>query len=166
MKGKWSHRSLSNFRRVHTSWKNADVTTHADDVTRVLISSGGLCGFVFFNLFILLYFIFFKQGFCFGKSGEVLTLTLRLRAFKSMMRQVCKWQSQMREQGGCCWKIHFSWWLKWTNYLHGSHNKSWSGPSVLLSNLLCRIWAGLTNQKTVLVRSLRDWPQMQPKCRG
>uniref|UniRef100_A0AAX7UXY0 ABC-type xenobiotic transporter n=1 Tax=Astatotilapia calliptera TaxID=8154 RepID=A0AAX7UXY0_ASTCA len=30
------------------------------------------------------------NGFCFGKSGEVLTLTLRLRAFKSMMRQVCK----------------------------------------------------------------------------
>lgn len=30
----------------------------------------------------------FVQGFCFGKSGEVLTLTIRLKAFTSMMRQV------------------------------------------------------------------------------
>ncbi|KAM7383493.1 hypothetical protein PAMP_003139 [Pampus punctatissimus] len=29
----------------------------------------------------------FLQGYCFGKSGEILTLKMRLRAFKSMMRQ-------------------------------------------------------------------------------
>lgn len=28
------------------------------------------------------------QGFCFSKSGEILTLNLRLKAFISMMRQV------------------------------------------------------------------------------
>uniref|UniRef100_A0A3Q0RYQ1 ATP-binding cassette sub-family B member 5 n=1 Tax=Amphilophus citrinellus TaxID=61819 RepID=A0A3Q0RYQ1_AMPCI len=33
----------------------------------------------------------FLQGFCFGKSGEVLTLKLRLGAFKSMMRQDLGW---------------------------------------------------------------------------
>ncbi|KAG7475856.1 multidrug resistance protein 1-like [Solea senegalensis] len=33
----------------------------------------------------------FLQGFCFGKSGEILTLKLRLRAFKSMMRQDLGW---------------------------------------------------------------------------
>ncbi|XP_015248371.1 PREDICTED: multidrug resistance protein 1-like [Cyprinodon variegatus] len=33
-------------------------------------------------------FTMFLQGFCFGKSGEVLTLKLRLGAFKAMMRQV------------------------------------------------------------------------------
>lgn len=29
-----------------------------------------------------------SQGFCFGKSGEVLTLKIRLKAFTAMMRQV------------------------------------------------------------------------------
>ncbi|XP_067366383.1 ATP-binding cassette, sub-family B (MDR/TAP), member 4 isoform X1 [Channa argus] len=33
----------------------------------------------------------FLQGFCFGKSGEILTLKLRLCAFKSMMRQDLGW---------------------------------------------------------------------------
>ncbi|XP_038125251.1 ATP-binding cassette, sub-family B (MDR/TAP), member 4 [Cyprinodon tularosa] len=33
----------------------------------------------------------FLQGFCFGKSGEVLTLKLRLGAFKAMMRQDLGW---------------------------------------------------------------------------
>lgn len=32
--------------------------------------------------------IIFRQGFCFGKSGEALTLKLRLEAFISMMKQV------------------------------------------------------------------------------
>uniref|UniRef100_A0A3Q3VSZ1 Uncharacterized protein n=1 Tax=Mola mola TaxID=94237 RepID=A0A3Q3VSZ1_MOLML len=33
----------------------------------------------------------FLQGFCFGKSGEILTLKLRLKAFTSMMRQDLSW---------------------------------------------------------------------------
>ncbi|XP_024123995.1 ATP-binding cassette, sub-family B (MDR/TAP), member 4 [Oryzias melastigma] len=33
----------------------------------------------------------FLQGFCFGKSGEVLTLKLRLGAFKAMLRQDLGW---------------------------------------------------------------------------
>uniref|UniRef100_A0A3Q1EA68 ATP-binding cassette, sub-family B (MDR/TAP), member 4 n=1 Tax=Acanthochromis polyacanthus TaxID=80966 RepID=A0A3Q1EA68_9TELE len=33
----------------------------------------------------------FLQGFCFGKSGEVLTMKLRLGAFKAMMRQDLGW---------------------------------------------------------------------------
>ncbi|KAK1895893.1 ATP-dependent translocase ABCB1 [Dissostichus eleginoides] len=33
----------------------------------------------------------FLQGFCFGKSGELLTLKLRLGAFKAMMRQDLGW---------------------------------------------------------------------------
>ncbi|MEQ2194105.1 hypothetical protein XENOCAPTIV_023406, partial [Xenoophorus captivus] len=37
-----------------------------------------------------------EEGFCFGKSGEVLTLKLRLGAFKSMLRQVCA-QADMKE---------------------------------------------------------------------
>ncbi|KAM3615029.1 uncharacterized protein V6R79_022403 [Siganus canaliculatus] len=37
------------------------------------------------------FFTLFLQGFCFGKSGEVLTLNLRLKAFTSMMRQDLGW---------------------------------------------------------------------------
>lgn len=44
-----------------------------------------LCSCVSFTLFAIFY-----QGFCFGKSGEVLTLKLRLGAFKAMLRQVCR----------------------------------------------------------------------------
>uniref|UniRef100_A0A672IZ53 ATP-binding cassette, sub-family B (MDR/TAP), member 4 n=1 Tax=Salarias fasciatus TaxID=181472 RepID=A0A672IZ53_SALFA len=33
----------------------------------------------------------FLQGYCFGKSGEVLTMKLRLEAFKAMMRQDLGW---------------------------------------------------------------------------
>ncbi|XP_054636999.1 ATP-dependent translocase ABCB1-like isoform X2 [Dunckerocampus dactyliophorus] len=34
------------------------------------------------------FFSMFLQGFCFGKSGEILTMKLRLSAFKSMMRML------------------------------------------------------------------------------
>uniref|UniRef100_A0A7N8X5Y4 ATP-binding cassette, sub-family B (MDR/TAP), member 4 n=1 Tax=Mastacembelus armatus TaxID=205130 RepID=A0A7N8X5Y4_9TELE len=53
-------------------------------ITVVRILCCLLCDFFFF-------FFFFKQGYCFGKSGEILTLKLRLEAFKSMMRQDLGW---------------------------------------------------------------------------
>ncbi|XP_068179994.1 ATP-dependent translocase ABCB1 isoform X2 [Antennarius striatus] len=37
------------------------------------------------------FFTMFLQGFCFGKSGEILTLKLRLSAFTSMMKQDLGW---------------------------------------------------------------------------
>ncbi|XP_061811654.1 ATP-dependent translocase ABCB1-like isoform X1 [Nerophis lumbriciformis] len=37
------------------------------------------------------FFSMFFQGFCFGKSGEILTMKLRLSAFKSMLRQDLGW---------------------------------------------------------------------------
>ncbi|XP_061633407.1 ATP-dependent translocase ABCB1-like isoform X1 [Phyllopteryx taeniolatus] len=37
------------------------------------------------------FFTMFLQGFCFGKSGEILTMKLRLAAFKAMMRQDLGW---------------------------------------------------------------------------
>lgn len=45
------------------------------------------------------------QGFCFGKSGEVLTLKIRLKAFTAMMRQVSRSRSLERVILGtlfCC----------------------------------------------------------------
>ncbi|XP_076594196.1 ATP-dependent translocase ABCB1 [Chaetodon auriga] len=42
----------------------------------------------------------FLQGFCFGKSGEILTLKLRLRAFTSMMRQDLGWYDNPKNSVG------------------------------------------------------------------
>ncbi|KAM9852100.1 ATP-dependent translocase ABCB1 [Aulostomus maculatus] len=42
----------------------------------------------------------FLQGFCFGKSGEILTLKLRLAAFKSMMRQDLGWYDDAKNSVG------------------------------------------------------------------
>uniref|UniRef100_A0A3Q3Q392 ATP-binding cassette, sub-family B (MDR/TAP), member 4 n=1 Tax=Monopterus albus TaxID=43700 RepID=A0A3Q3Q392_MONAL len=42
----------------------------------------------------------FLQGFCFGKSGELLTLKLRLLAFKSMMRQDLGWFDEPKNSVG------------------------------------------------------------------
>ncbi|XP_041649046.1 ATP-binding cassette, sub-family B (MDR/TAP), member 4 [Cheilinus undulatus] len=42
----------------------------------------------------------FLQGFCFGKSGEILTLKLRLKAFTSMMRQDLGWYDDPKNSVG------------------------------------------------------------------
>ncbi|KAK5862309.1 hypothetical protein PBY51_017719 [Eleginops maclovinus] len=42
----------------------------------------------------------FFQGFCFGKSGELLTLKLRLGAFKAMMRQDLGWFDEPKNSVG------------------------------------------------------------------
>ncbi|XP_078107980.1 ATP-dependent translocase ABCB1 isoform X1 [Sander vitreus] len=42
----------------------------------------------------------FLQGFCFGKSGEILTLKLRLGAFKAMMRQDLSWFDNTKNSVG------------------------------------------------------------------
>ncbi|XP_061530021.1 ATP-dependent translocase ABCB1-like isoform X1 [Phycodurus eques] len=39
----------------------------------------------------VVFFTVFLQGFCFGKAGEILTMKLRLAAFKAMMRQDLGW---------------------------------------------------------------------------
>uniref|UniRef100_UPI0037E91357 ATP-dependent translocase ABCB1 n=1 Tax=Semicossyphus pulcher TaxID=241346 RepID=UPI0037E91357 len=42
----------------------------------------------------------FLQGYCFGKSGEILTLKLRLKAFTSMMRQDLGWYDDPKNSVG------------------------------------------------------------------
>uniref|UniRef100_A0A3P8UJZ5 ATP-binding cassette, sub-family B (MDR/TAP), member 4 n=1 Tax=Cynoglossus semilaevis TaxID=244447 RepID=A0A3P8UJZ5_CYNSE len=41
-----------------------------------------------------------SRGFCFGKSGEILTLKLRLQAFKAMMRQDLGWYDNQKNSVG------------------------------------------------------------------
>uniref|UniRef100_A0AAY4AHF9 ATP-binding cassette, sub-family B (MDR/TAP), member 4 n=1 Tax=Denticeps clupeoides TaxID=299321 RepID=A0AAY4AHF9_9TELE len=42
----------------------------------------------------------FLQGFCFGKAGEILTMRLRFRAFKAMMRQDLGWYDDPKNSVG------------------------------------------------------------------
>ncbi|KAM9807166.1 ATP-dependent translocase ABCB1-like [Syngnathus typhle] len=46
---------------------------------------------MFATIGIVVFFTMFLQGYCFGKSGEILTLKLRLAAFKALMRQDLGW---------------------------------------------------------------------------
>ncbi|XP_051921766.1 ATP-binding cassette, sub-family B (MDR/TAP), member 4 isoform X13 [Hippocampus zosterae] len=46
---------------------------------------------MFATIGIVIFFTMFLQGYCFGKSGEILTLKLRLAAFKALMRQDLGW---------------------------------------------------------------------------
>lgn len=50
-----------------------------------------LYSLLFAGIGILSFFTLFFQGFCFGKAGEILTMRLRSRAFRSMMRQDLGW---------------------------------------------------------------------------
>ncbi|KAI5092339.1 ATP-binding cassette, sub-family B (MDR/TAP), member 4 isoform 1, partial [Silurus meridionalis] len=60
------------------------------------------------NLFSLLFAVIgavsfislFLQGYCFGKAGEILTMRLRYRAFKSMMRQDLGWYDDPKNSVG------------------------------------------------------------------
>ncbi|KAE8288797.1 Multidrug resistance protein 1 [Larimichthys crocea] len=55
---------------------------------------------MFVGLGVLSFLTMFLQGFCFGKSGEILTLKLRLKAFTSMMRQDLGWYDDNRNSVG------------------------------------------------------------------
>lgn len=46
------------------------------------------------------FFTMFLQGYCFGKSGEILTKRLRLKAFQSMMRQDLGWFDHQKNSVG------------------------------------------------------------------
>ncbi|XP_054636825.1 ATP-dependent translocase ABCB1-like [Dunckerocampus dactyliophorus] len=46
------------------------------------------------------FFAKFLQGFCFGKSGEILTMKLRLASFKALMRQELGWFDDPRNSVG------------------------------------------------------------------
>ncbi|XP_008297780.1 ATP-dependent translocase ABCB1 [Stegastes partitus] len=69
---------------------NPDVVTKKSNFFSLMFVAIGAVSFV----------TMFLQGFCFGKSGEVLTLKLRLGAFKSMMRQDLGWFDQPKNSVG------------------------------------------------------------------
>uniref|UniRef100_A0A7N6B0Q5 ATP-binding cassette, sub-family B (MDR/TAP), member 4 n=1 Tax=Anabas testudineus TaxID=64144 RepID=A0A7N6B0Q5_ANATE len=71
------------FSKIITVFANPDLDVVKERSTFFSLMFAVIGGVSFFTMFL--------QGFCFGKSGEILTLKLRLRAFKSMMRQDLGW---------------------------------------------------------------------------
>ncbi|XP_076187711.1 ATP-dependent translocase ABCB1-like isoform X3 [Aptenodytes patagonicus] len=57
----------------------------------ILREKSNLYSVLFLVLGIISFFTFFFQGFTFGKAGEILTMRLRLMAFKAMLRQDMGW---------------------------------------------------------------------------
>uniref|UniRef100_A0A3P9PPQ3 ATP binding cassette subfamily B member 1 n=1 Tax=Poecilia reticulata TaxID=8081 RepID=A0A3P9PPQ3_POERE len=67
------------------------ITVFAEPNPEVIRERSDFFSLMFVTIGIVCFFTMFLQGFCFGKSGEILTLKLRLGAFKSMMRQDLGW---------------------------------------------------------------------------
>ncbi|XP_049439803.1 ATP-binding cassette, sub-family B (MDR/TAP), member 4 [Epinephelus fuscoguttatus] len=67
------------------------ITVFANPDTEVVRRKTGFFSLMFVAIGAISFVAMFLQGFCFGKSGEILTLKLRLRAFMSMMRQDLGW---------------------------------------------------------------------------
>ncbi|XP_017280598.1 ATP-binding cassette, sub-family B (MDR/TAP), member 4 [Kryptolebias marmoratus] len=67
------------------------ITVFAEQDQEVVRVRANFFSLMFVVIGVVCFFTMFLQGFCFGKSGEVLTLKLRLGAFKSMMRQDLGW---------------------------------------------------------------------------
>ncbi|XP_047217710.1 ATP-binding cassette, sub-family B (MDR/TAP), member 4 isoform X3 [Girardinichthys multiradiatus] len=67
------------------------ITVFAEPEQDVIRQRSNFFSLMFVTIGIVCFFTMFLQGFCFGKSGEVLTLKLRLGAFKSMLRQDLGW---------------------------------------------------------------------------
>ncbi|MEQ2314167.1 Multidrug resistance protein 1, partial [Ameca splendens] len=67
------------------------ITVFAEPEQDVIRQRSNFFSLMFVAIGVVCFFTMFLQGFCFGKSGEVLTLKLRLGAFKSMLRQDLGW---------------------------------------------------------------------------
>uniref|UniRef100_A0A3Q2PIR9 ABC-type xenobiotic transporter n=1 Tax=Fundulus heteroclitus TaxID=8078 RepID=A0A3Q2PIR9_FUNHE len=67
------------------------ITVFAEPDQTIIRQRANFFSLMFVVIGVVCFFTMFLQGFCFGKSGEVLTLKLRLGAFKSMLRQDLGW---------------------------------------------------------------------------
>ncbi|KAK5603038.1 Multidrug resistance protein 1 [Crenichthys baileyi] len=67
------------------------ITVFAEPDPSIIRQRSNFFSLMFVTIGVVCFFTMFLQGFCFGKSGEVLTLKLRLGAFKSMLRQDLEW---------------------------------------------------------------------------
>ncbi|XP_027868031.1 ATP-dependent translocase ABCB1 [Xiphophorus couchianus] len=76
------------------------ITVFAEPDLEVVRERSNFFSLMFVAIGVVCFFTMFLQGFCFGKSGEILTLKLRLGAFKSMMRQDLGWFDSPKNSTG------------------------------------------------------------------
>ncbi|XP_043923456.1 ATP-dependent translocase ABCB1 [Protopterus annectens] len=67
---------------------------------KIVRSKSDLYCLLFLGLGVLSFITFFLQGFTFGKSGEILTMRLRYKAFMSMLRQEISWFDDAKNTTG------------------------------------------------------------------
>ncbi|KAM4736476.1 ATP-dependent translocase ABCB1 isoform 1-T2 [Anableps anableps] len=67
------------------------ITVFAETDQTIIRERSNFFSLMFVAIGVVCFFTMFLQGFCFGKSGEILTLKLRLGAFKAMLRQDLGW---------------------------------------------------------------------------
>uniref|UniRef100_A0A1A8RVJ5 ATP-binding cassette, sub-family B (MDR/TAP), member 4 n=2 Tax=Nothobranchius rachovii TaxID=451742 RepID=A0A1A8RVJ5_9TELE len=76
------------------------ITVFAEPDPEVVKQRSNFFSLMFVAIGVVCFCTMFLQGFCFGKSGEVLTLKLRLGAFKSMLRQDLGWFDKPKNSVG------------------------------------------------------------------
>ncbi|XP_075994467.1 ATP-dependent translocase ABCB1 [Genypterus blacodes] len=76
------------------------IAVFADTDQEVIREKSTLFSLMFAVLGVSSFVTMFLQGYCFGKSGEILTMKLRLQAFTSMMRQDLGWYDEPKNSIG------------------------------------------------------------------
>ncbi|XP_077454195.1 phosphatidylcholine translocator ABCB4-like [Stigmatopora argus] len=67
------------------------IAVMAEDDEEIIRKKAEFLCIMFAVIGVVIFFTMFLQGYCFGQSGEILTLKLRLAAFKALMRQDLGW---------------------------------------------------------------------------
>ncbi|XP_030639390.1 ATP-dependent translocase ABCB1 [Chanos chanos] len=76
------------------------VAVFAEQDQEVVREKSNLFSLLFVLIGVVSFVALFFQGFCFGKAGEILTMRLRYKAFKAMMRQDLGWYDNPKNSVG------------------------------------------------------------------
>ncbi|XP_031432465.1 ATP-binding cassette, sub-family B (MDR/TAP), member 4 isoform X2 [Clupea harengus] len=76
------------------------IAVFAEPDTAVVRQKADLYSLLFAAIGVVSFITLFLQGYCFGKAGEILTMRLRLSAFKAMMRQDLGWYDDSKNSVG------------------------------------------------------------------
>uniref|UniRef100_A0AAR2JHI7 ATP-binding cassette, sub-family B (MDR/TAP), member 4 n=1 Tax=Pygocentrus nattereri TaxID=42514 RepID=A0AAR2JHI7_PYGNA len=76
------------------------VAVFTEEDANIVRERSNLFSLMFAVIGVVSFIALFLQGFCFGKAGEILTMKLRYRAFKAMMRQDLGWYDDPKNSVG------------------------------------------------------------------
>ncbi|KAL7835875.1 hypothetical protein SRHO_G00282220 [Serrasalmus rhombeus] len=76
------------------------VAVFTEEDANIVRERSNLFSLLFAVIGVISFIALFLQGFCFGKAGEILTMKLRYRAFKAMMRQDLGWYDDPKNSVG------------------------------------------------------------------